>query len=70
MRDRLSARGDSWGEFIRLLAHMRIDTEDKKKKEKAKSQAPILPPPAVLAEWEKRRAQLTKPAETPPEPNG
>ena len=48
MAARLRARGDSWGEFVELLAHFKLDEEDRKRAEKAKHQKPILPPPNMV----------------------
>ena len=68
MADRLRARGDSWGEFVELLANMRIDEEDRKAKERASAMKPILPPPHAVRKEEKGKPKPKRGQPTPEPP--
>jgi hypothetical protein len=64
MLDRLSVRGDSWGEFIKLLAHFRVDEEERKAKEKQKAMRPILPPPHAVPKGDRKKQKEPRPEAT------
>lgn len=63
MLERLAARGDSWGEFIGLLANFRLDEEERKAREKKRNMKPIMPPPGLLRQIQKEKAKAKPNAE-------
>lgn len=48
MRERLRARGNSWGEFVELLANTQLDELERKARENKGKGPPLQPPKALI----------------------